>query len=535
MVARDRFDFPKLRTAAEQMAPSDAVWKLRKASLLGEVGDFAAGEALIAEAYRELLIESRHSPNSVFITSRLAWAAWLLKAVELTKSDKTLDELPSRFQEMHCSPWDHIQRLRDTTSEELERQRNDNSVEALFKPGQYRDNSRSVRFSGTVPSWLLLDGIMSATGVPIRWANVSLLVDSASRVAQLSYVDDLQRFALAIRAASSESAEVIQRVFSRQNVARMAQDHAVHLLDRCTEAVDFWSSSLASGQQESHFAVERLRVFMEVLARASVRATPQQAKETFRNACRLGALPHMRDLWLFEVLGNLLEFSLSAVPDAEQHEVLQAALDFPLASEIEHAGLKEWPNPVVEASGPRPTSSVLDRRIGAIIDAIVPVDGRCAPALLRLLPLIRSNWLREDELRRIGEKLWPSADRLPNTGLLFSVLLQLPAPDPIAVRASVRRHLFEVSQEEIFNDFHLQAMVLAAQPPTAQLPTPEQAALLFDRLVKWREPVRPLESLFNQARGRTATLIGRVLAHSVVPSLAADALTRGGRGQPPAW
>lgn len=526
LVARDRFDFAKLRTAVEQMVPLDAVWKLRKASLLGEVGEFVAGETLIAEAYRELLIESRHSPNSVFITSRLAWAAWLLKAVELTKSDKTLDELPSRFQEMHCSPWDHIQRLRDATSEELERQRNDDSVEALFKPGHYRDNSKSLSFSGGVPSCLLLDGVMSATGVPIRWMNVSLLVDSASRVAQLSYVDDLHRFALAIRAAGSESAEVIQRVFSRQNVARMAQEHAVHLLDRCTEAVDFWSSSLARGQQDSHFAIARLRVFMEVLARVSVRATPQQAKETFRNACRLGALPQMRHRWLFDVLGNILDFSLSAVPDAEQYEVLQAALEFPLASEIAHTASKEWPNPVVEVPGSRPSSSALDRRIGAIIDAIEPVDDRCAPLLLRLLPLVRSKWLREDELKRIGEKLWPSSDRPPNTGLLISVLLQLPAPDPAAVLATIRSHLFEVSQEELFNDSHLQAIFLAARPPTAQLPAPEQAALLFDRLVKWREPVPTIESFFNPARGRIVPLIGRVLAHSVVPALAVDAITR---------
>lgn len=526
MVARDRFDFAKLRLAAERLTTPDAVWKLRKASLLGEVGDFVAGESLIAEAYRELLIESRHSPNSVFITSRLAWAAWLLKAVELVKSDKTLDELPLRFQEMRCSPWDHIQQLRDATSEELERQRNDNSVEALFKPGHYKDNSQTIRFSGAVPTFLLLDGLMSETGVPIRWAHVNMLADSASRVAQLSYVDDLHRFALAIRVASSETSEVIQRVFSRQAVARMAEVHAVYLLDRCTEAIDFWSSILAAGQQKSHFAIERLRVFMEVLARVSVRAAPQQAKQIFLYACRLVVLPRMCDVWLFDVFRNLLEFSLSAVPDADQHEILQAALDFPMASELAHSESERWPNPVVEVPGLRPTSSALDRRIGEIIDGIVPTDGQSAPSLLRLLPLIRSDWLREDELRRIGDKLWATAGRLPNTGLFFSALLQLPAPDPVAMRAMVRRQLFEQSEYELFSELRLQSIVLAAQQPMAQLPTSDQATLLFDRLVEWREPVESLEDFFNQARRRTGPLIGRVLAHAVVPSLASNALTQ---------
>lgn len=527
LVARDRFDFPKLRTATEQIVPSDAVWKLRKASLFSEIGDFASGEPLIVEAYRELLIGSRHSPSSVFIISRLAWAAWLLRAVEITKSDKTLDELPSRFQEMHCNPWDHVQQLRDATSKELERQRSDSSVDPLFKPGHYRDNSKVVRFSSEVPSSLLIDGITSAAGIPVRWANVSLLGDSASRVAQLSYVDDLQRFALAIRAANSESAEVLERVFSRLNIARMGQEQADHLLSRCTEAVNFWSARLASRpEKDSLFALGRLRVFMEVLARVSVRAASQQAKEIFRHACQLGALPHMRARWLFDVFRNLLEFSLSAVPSTEQHEVVIAALEFPLASEIAQEGAKDWPNPVVETPGRRPPSSALDRRIGAIIDAIVPVDDRCAPPLLRLLPLIHAKWLREEELQKIGEKLWRSASPLPNTGLLISALLQLPALDHAAAQITVRKCLFEVSPEKKADAYLLQDMIWAARPPIEQFPTAEQAVLIFDELVKWREPARRQNSFFGDVDDRTASLIGRALALSTAPSLAAAALTK---------
>jgi hypothetical protein len=527
LIARDRFDFANLRTATEKIVTSDAVWKLRKASLLSEVGDFASGESLIAEAYRELLIASRHSPNSVFLISRLAWAAWLLHAVELTKSDKSLDELPLRFQEMHCNPWDHVQQLRDATSKELEQQRIDTSVIPLFKPGHYRDNSKVVRFSSEVPSSLLLEGVMSATGTPIRWNNVSLLGDSASRVAQLRHVDDLQRFALAIRAANSESAEILERVFSRLNIARMGQEQANHLLSRCTEAVEFWSARLASSQRkDSIFALGRLRVFIEVLARVSVRAAPQQAKEIFRLACQLAARPHMRARWLFDVLGNLLEFSLSAIPSAEQHEVVIAALEFPLASEILHEAARDWPNPVVETPGPRPLSSALDRRIGAIIDAIVPIDDRCTPPLLRLLPLIHVKWLREEELRKIGDKLWRSADHLPNTGLLISALLQFPAPDQAAAHTAVRKYLFDVSPEKVTTKYHLQDMLLAAKSSTAQLPTPEQAVLLFDELVKWREPAHRRSSFFSDANDQTASLIGRALAHCVVPSLSADAVTR---------
>ena len=525
MIARDRFDFEKLRTALDQITTSDAIWKLRKASLLGEIGDFMGGEALIAEAYRELLVDSRHSPNSVFIKSRLAWAAWLLRAVEITKNDKTLDEIPSRLQEMHCNPWDHVQRLRDATSEELEHQRIDNSVEALFKPGHYKDNSSTIRFRATVPSHFFLDGVMSATGVPIRWGHVSLLADYASRVAQLSHVDDLQRFALAIRVANSESDDILQLVFSRQSVARMAQEQASYLLSRCAEAVDFWTSSLASDRQSAHFSIERLRVFMEVLARVSVRAEPQQAKTTFRKACHLAALPHMQHNWLCDVLSNLLECSLSAIPEAEQHEVLQVALDFPLPSEIAHTGLNRWPNPVVMTPGPRPYSPALDRRIDTIIETIVPVGGQCSAALLRLIPLIGSGWLRESELKLIGEKLWPVEDNLPDTGLFFSVLLQLPAPNPASMLATVRRRLFEVSQEDLCNDFHLQAMILATNQMIPQRPTTGQAELLFDKLIKWREPIGYPECFFSQA-GRTARLIGSALAHAIVPALISDSLTQ---------
>src|SRR5690606_14144560 len=101
---------------------------------------------------------------------------------------------------------------------------------------------------------------------------------------------------------------------------------------------------------------------------------------------------------------------------------------------------------VVKHPGERKQDSVLDRRIDEIIDHIAPCSSQSAPALLRLLPLIENGFLKAEELNKIEQQVWggePDLNNLPETGLLKYVLLKIPSPDPSAVKALVRRYLFE--------------------------------------------------------------------------------------------
>ena len=53
--ARDSFDYASLEEIVEKISTTDPVWKLRKASMLSEIGRFDEGGTLVADAYKVLL------------------------------------------------------------------------------------------------------------------------------------------------------------------------------------------------------------------------------------------------------------------------------------------------------------------------------------------------------------------------------------------------------------------------------------------------------------------------------------------------
>lgn len=79
---------------------------------------------------------------------------------------------------------------------------------------------------------LLLEGISNTVGLPLRWQHTNFLVDSAAKIAELTEIDNTQRFSLAIRAASSETSNVLKRVFSRIKIACLSQDEANFLIEK---------------------------------------------------------------------------------------------------------------------------------------------------------------------------------------------------------------------------------------------------------------------------------------------------------------
>ncbi|MFB8831085.1 hypothetical protein ACE0DR_21350 [Azotobacter sp. CWF10] len=146
-MARDKFAYPVLEKFAEKITGRNPVWKLRKASLLAELGRFDEGEDLITEAYRELQDHYRNDRDSVYVFSRLAWAHWLLRGIEAWIPGKAFKAFPSSYQDAKCNPWDHIEHIQSQISNALEKQQKQQGVEPLFEPGRYKDNSNTVTFN----------------------------------------------------------------------------------------------------------------------------------------------------------------------------------------------------------------------------------------------------------------------------------------------------------------------------------------------------------------------------------------------------
>ena len=530
ILARDRFDYLALEQYVEQITCTNAIWKLRKASLLAELGQFEKGETLVSEAYKELLIQYRNDSNSIYVFSRLAWAHWLMRGIDLSSFSKEFKGFPSTYRDSKCDPWDHLEHIRDRISKELDKQQKQYAIEPSFEPGRYKDNANTARFSNELNPLLLFESVSGTVGMPLRWGGVSFLVEHAGRLAELERIDNVHRFALAIRSANSDTSDALKKVFSRVNIACLPDDDVSFLLDQCRLAINYWVVKQTG--ESSRFAIDRLRVFIEVLARVSVRATPDQAKQIFNLALSLSKKPSLQHFWLIDAIKRLSKFSLKSIPESQQHDVLLEALSFPLQTEMNAKVHKDWSNPIIRQPGKRKQCKALDRRIDEIIDQLSPCSSQNAPALLRLFPLIEKSFLTGEELNKISEKVWGDESilqSLPETGLLKYALLELPSPYPSAVKALVRHYLFEEKSPSLFSAELLADIANAAKVEhIKEYPTAEQAVDYFERLVAWR-PNKDSRDTFGFARNieqQTADMIGKVLARSVVPALPAEAFNK---------
>jgi hypothetical protein len=515
---------------------------LRKASLLAEFLRFDEGEKLIIEAHRELLKQHRNDRNSIYVFSRLAWADYLLHGIERSKLTGEIKVFPSVYKDSKCDPWDYIKHIQNRVSEALEKQKKRQKIEPLFKPGHYKDDSNTVTFDNSLHPLFLLEGISSSVGLPLRWCSLSFLIEEASKLAELDEMAGMPRFALAIRAANSGSSEALEKVFSRIQVARLPKNEVDSLWDCCIQAIDYWSLRLPKEKNEAQLRIiERLRVFIEVLARLSVRVEPEAAKKIFRKACNLLKQTEFHHFWLFDSLNHLMEYTLQSIPkpqESQQHELLLEALLFPLETEIDLKNFRGWPNPVINFPGKRDLeNTALNHRIDKIIDKIAPGSSQATPELLRILPLFENRFLTDAERQKMAENIWgtdPDYQAFPKVGLWTYALLDLPTKNPSEAKQLARRYLFEAKDDDLLSaSVFLRDIIYAAQKNhNKELPSESQAIDYFNRLIAWRtkhndkDALNSFRKIEKQMEKQTGELIGNALAQSIVPALPAQALTK---------
>jgi hypothetical protein len=526
LVARDGLDYAALEKLTESLPEVDSVWKMRKASLLSEVGRFERAEQLLAEAYRDLSAQHRNDRNSIYVFSRLAWAHWMLRGTSM-RTHIPSESFPAIYDESKCNPFDEINHLKKQVALERDRENEKRQIAPLFAPGSYTDNSNVVTFDSEPHPLLLLDAISRDAGMPLRWGTVGFLTDPTTTLSQLDGLEDKYRIPLSIRSASSETSGSLQVMFSRVRVASMDISIATSLRERTLDAMQFWLKQI-NGKERAD-VMSRLRVLIEVTARTSVRSEPEAAIEVFRLAMKLGKMAELHHHWMFEPLQHLIEYSMASIPAERQCEVLPDALSFPLPCEIENNSFRSWPNPIVECPGRRTINASLDRRIDELIEGIATVATSSGPALARLLPLIDHNFLSQTELDKIADAVWPDNAKtvdLPVTGLPLNQLLRIPSPKPERTRLRIRKALFGGSGEDFYNGPLLAAIVNAtSDKETPELPDPEQALSCFEALVQWRLPSATTMEVERRQALNNGKLIGIVLSRSVVPSLPETAVT----------
>ena len=564
---RDRLDFVALDRIQETVEGPDPIWRIRRASLLCELGKFAQGERLIKEALAELNTRQRQDRKSLWVLSRRVWAEWLARAFRQESLVRELDSRwPLEFREARCDPENEIESIANEAAELLRKRREEaNTIVPLFEAGYYKDPSSANRLSFSLfPAPLEnLKMLTESIGLPIRLRHFNLIGQAERDALDLAFQPSIASFLWFLRTADSVQDARFGRYFSRIAIAQLPAQIAAEISERLIAAIGYWQVCVArlgqEGKEDALFAVERLRLCIEALARLTVRQDANAAFASFDLAMKLGQNRWLRHWCLFEPIGNLAKFSGEAIPPSDRARLVLPALEFPLSNEVGVTDqfAREWPNPLpllfetlFETPPDRPIENVRWRkRILELIESSAGESVGRAEAVLRLTYLAQHSALSEAENVDFGKALWSKKDAqdppLPlNTGLLSSSFAELPAPSGIDPKRSVHSRLFDVNIQQVMtptvptgsiNLFALQNCLvsIAVAARRSLRPTAAEAIRIFHELVSWRPysfrapyPAELLGPGFlgNQNKG-VSVLIGEALAQTIIPSISPADLT----------
>lgn len=526
ILARESFDYSGLEELVEDIEAIDPSWNMKKASLLAELGRFDEGELLLKDAFKNLKLQSRNDPTSVYVLSRLAWVSFLLQGADFFNRND-LEVKPNDFDYMDSNPWTYLEHIRKRLSEALDKQAKNNSIEPSFDPGSYTDHSKSLSFSNELHPLLLVEGLTNTVGVPIRWRDVNFVKDIVENLAKLESLENKNRFIYAIRASTSDTTDILKTTLSRINIAKLTEEDLEYLLDQTYKGCIYWLEKIIQTSNKSvHYYFSRLQVFMEALARFVIRAKPDKAIEVFKWGCSIAIIDGIQHFWLSKPYSHLIEYSLLAISDNRKSEIFEDALLFPLATEvnIDSDFGQRWPNPVVKLPPVRNDSLKISSRLDEIINHISPNNEDSVHALIKLFPLIENNYLNANELESIKWKIWGNPANynfIPKLGILDHALLGLSGDDSQALALVVRKHLFE--SNDLINIHTLIAIKnLVLNEKYRELPTKKQSNKIFNTLTAWRftaEDTNVPEFFIDNTEERLAKEIAYTLNHAITPYL----------------
>lgn len=550
-----QLDLESVARELPKVTGSDPIWRLRRASLHTEVGEVSAASKLIAEAHDELTRLQRRDRRSLWIRSRRAWTAWLLPVTQTNLfSSRPRAEDAWEYKEVACDPRKELDTIEDDAAAELRNRREkDVSVEVLFEPGHYRDPSHTIRFiSNTVVGPLEeLNQLIEAVGLPMHLNHCSIVGATAREAVELAFEPSVRWYSWFLRWLSSHIDKLFERYFGRLALAQLSSETAAELTRRVTVSLAFWRSRLdaATPGPDFSFARERLRLYIAAMSRLTIRQSGSEAGETFALACDLAKDRQMKHPWLTEILGDLLKYSMQAVPQSDRGVLILPGLEFPLAAE-KNVDPRFWPDSILFFWGGRFTRPTGDACWTARIQQLIQASGVGQPsrneAVNRLAFLAIHDLLTPDESQSFGDALWSETDRGENgipgrTNLLMSIFTKLPTPITIDASARIRSRLYDEpistwllpsepyhSQIDANRLNHIQSFLLAAK--NNLLPNPDQAVRLFDEMMAWRpsqlannDPFKA--SVTRSFEDQVRRIIGDTVSLAIVPAMSAPDLT----------
>ena len=411
----------------------DPAWMMRKSALLWEIRrDREAAELL---NHATVVVKAmRPDENSLASLSRESWATFVALDLDnrLTQLDRLKELVP-----MRCDAFGERQSVTegmglDKAEEEpplfdINRRRGTSERWVNYDPRQAA--YRAVRLSEVA-------GLPPFTDHSSVWAGV--LKKAAEEVADYNLEFAVR---LLLRACNGDSDNTLGRVLTRTRTATIQTELAEALAECCLNAMD---KAMRDQMTPAQATQQRFNTAAEVLSRLAIRLEPDQAESVLSKAVGYCQNAELAKSFVGRTIETLLRRSWEALPDEHRQNRAMDLLNSDIVglNDIKPIVESSWPDPgeVVEYSNTKLLRTAENElqwqsAIDLIVRGLTSDAAARRRASNRMIPLVDSNLLSENESQEIAAALWierhTPKDGLPaNTGFYDWAFLSFPEPSP---------------------------------------------------------------------------------------------------------
>jgi hypothetical protein len=547
--ARDELNLNFIASHVDHIDAPSPLWKMRKASLLAEIGCTLECVSLLEMAYEQIQVEIEANKWDSRLLSIHAWCSWLLlrgrwathdwgKATSLGSNgnnidsdsdpDEILDEIEKRVLEIESRSKDHGQ-----------------APALQFDPGVY---IISERYYSETDELSALIRISDRIGLPLRIGNMNVISPIFIKCLAVSPPTASSPW-YALRAIAANSNSVIDEWFDRSSIANLPPESAIEFAYRIRGAIEFgihkYEVLLGDPAAGNHMDwIGPISELTGLLSRLVLVLSSEEALSHFRFGVAIASNSQIQNLFRppGRNLEALLSRSLESISPGKRTEVAHSALNLPLMVDPRFGDSAAYLTGVFESFSEHDWRDQIElpgwsKKISELIEIVelAPSDGSRADATQRLLCTFKGGALTGDEIQRFSSALWSHVDQdgMPSgTTLISGMFLVLPSPEGIEPRRAFDKSVVQKIAQGNFAPSLLQSLYRASFGIRGEYESfgldEDVAANIFQKAVNWT-PNDLAESISNFSRLENQSIdiwIGRALAASVLPSISASAIDR---------
>ena len=414
----------------------DPAWMMRKSAVLWEADRNSEARELLNDSLTAIKAMPPDERGLASL-SRESWATFV--ALDFNNRLTLLDRL-RELVPMRCDPFDE----RRYVTEEMQQDK------AEEDPPPFDINRRR----GTSERWVNYNPLTKAyravrlsdmAGLPPRTGHSSVWAEVLKKAAEeVADHDPELAVRLVLRACDGDNDKTLGRVLTRTRVATMPTEIAEALTACCLNALE---KAMRDKVTQASATQQRFNTAAEVLSRLVIRLEPDQVEQILNKAVEYCQSAELAKSFVDGTIRNLLIRSWEALPnERRQHRALNLlGAEIVGLNKIEPIVEHSWPDPgevVTQTEMPRTTENEpqWQATIDLVVRGLTSNPTARHRAAVRMIPLVDSDQLTEDESLRIATALWSEQhtppDGLPrNTTLSDWEFLTFPEPTPgIAVQ-----------------------------------------------------------------------------------------------------